>query len=115
MRENLKTAYGKISKIGAEDLEAFLNTHLREAYKKDGDLASRANSYAEAMALGETVTGDAGVVNYYALKTLRGLAVFGYKNSEKVGEEVLAYDPVPGVYKGCESLKELTGGKAWSL
>ena len=46
---------------------------------------------------------------------LRGIAVWGFKTSEEIGENVMAYDPVPGAYKGCESLDELTGGKAWSL
>ena len=46
---------------------------------------------------------------------LRGMAVWGFKTSEEIGENVMAYDPVPGAFKGCESLEELTGGKAWSL
>lgn len=115
MIADLKASYGDISKIKQEDLQAFLNTHLRDAYKNEDALSSRAGSYAEAMKLGESVTGDTDAINYYALKALRGFAVFGYRNSEKVGEEVLAYDPVPGVYKGCASIQDLTGGKAWSL
>jgi len=48
------------------------------------------------------------------LEGLRGRAVWAYKTSEKIGEEVLAYDPVPGGQKGCIPLSE-TNGKAWSL
>ena len=50
-----------------------------------------------------------------ALMGLRGISIWGYRNSQKVGTEILAYDPVPGVYFGCVSLEETTGGKAWSL
>jgi len=50
-----------------------------------------------------------------ALMGLRGSAIWAYRTSEKVGEEVLAYDPVPGEQKGCISLEEATGGRAWSL
>jgi hypothetical protein len=49
---------------------------------------------------------------------LRGGAIWAYKTSEKVGEEILAYDPVPGEQKGCISVEEATGqwgGRAWSL
>ncbi len=53
-------------------------------------------------------------VVFKALTGLRGRAVWAYKTSEKVGEEVLAYDPVPGAQKGCIPLSE-TNGKAWSL
>ncbi len=50
-----------------------------------------------------------------ALRGLRGRAVWAFKTSEEIGEKVLAYDPTPGVQKGCVSLEEATGGKAWSL
>ena len=50
-----------------------------------------------------------------ALESLKNSSVWAYKTSQKIGEEVLAYDPIPGVQLGCVSLKETTGGKAWSL
>jgi len=46
---------------------------------------------------------------------LRDNTVWAYKTTEEIGENVLAYDPIPGVQLGCVSLKEATGGKAWSL
>ncbi len=49
------------------------------------------------------------------LRSLRNMAIWAYKTSEKVGEEVLAYDPIPGDLQGCISLEEVTKGKAWSL
>ena len=52
---------------------------------------------------------------YSALTGLRGKAVWAYKKSELIGEEVLAYNPVPGAQKGCININEATGGKAWSL
>jgi len=52
---------------------------------------------------------------FNTLKDLRYKAVWAYKKSEYVGENVLAYNPIPGGYKSCIDLKEATGGKAWSL
>lgn len=52
---------------------------------------------------------------YKFLLSVRYYAMFGYITSEKVGEEILAYDPVPGVYLECISIEEATGGRAWSL
>ena len=46
---------------------------------------------------------------------LRGLTVNAYKTNEYIGENVLAYAPIPGDYKGCVDLQETTGGEAWSL
>ena len=44
---------------------------------------------------------------------MKSLAINGYFASEKIGTEILAYDPVPGPYQGCIPLSEV--GKAWSL
>jgi hypothetical protein len=44
----------------------------------------------------------------------RDYTIFGYYSSEKVGKEVLNYDPIPGGFDPCVPLDEL-GGKSWSL
>lgn len=46
---------------------------------------------------------------------LKQRVLAGYFTSQKVGTEVLAYDPIPGECLGCAPLEELTGGRAWSL
>lgn len=46
---------------------------------------------------------------------IRDQSVWAYKSSKEIGENVLVYDPVPGYQKGCISLHDATGGKAWSL
>jgi len=43
------------------------------------------------------------------------MTIWGYKTSEYIGEEVLAYLPVPGSYVACGDVQELSGGKAWSI
>ena len=50
---------------------------------------------------------------YKFLISVRYYALFGYYTSEKVGEEVLNYDPIPGHYEGCVPLDEI--GNVWSL
>ncbi len=52
---------------------------------------------------------------YETLLKLRELSIWAFLNSEKIGEEVLAYDPIPGVEIGCLTVQEATGGKKWSL
>lgn len=46
---------------------------------------------------------------------IRSLAVNAFKTNEFIGENVLAYAPIPGEQRGCVDLMETTGGKAWSL
>ena len=48
-------------------------------------------------------------------KELRSLTINAFKTNEFIGENVLAYAPVPGEQKGCVDLMETTGGKSWSL
>ncbi|TYA74776.1 gluconate 2-dehydrogenase subunit 3 family protein [Seonamhaeicola marinus] len=52
---------------------------------------------------------------FKGLNGLRSRAVWAFKNSEVVGEEILAYNPVPGNQKGCMDVNEATKGKGWSL
>ena len=53
--------------------------------------------------------------SYIFLDGIRQLSIWGFRNSEYIGEKVLAYDPVPGQQKGCVDLIEATGGKSWSI
>ena len=46
---------------------------------------------------------------------LRNLTINAFRTNEYIGENVLAYQPVPGRNVGCIDLYEATGGKAWSL
>ena len=38
-----------------------------------------------------------------------------FKIDEYVAKNLLIYTPIPGDYKGCVNLQEVTGGKAWAL
>ena len=46
---------------------------------------------------------------------LRDLTINAFRTNEYIGENVLAYQPVPGRNVGCVDLDEATEGKAWSL
>lgn len=46
---------------------------------------------------------------------LRNLTINAFRTNEYIGENILAYHPVPGRNVGCVDLDEATGGKAWSL
>lgn len=50
---------------------------------------------------------------YNFLVTLRNFTIITYLTSEKVGKEVLSYDPIPGRYDGCVPLAEV--GNVWSI
>ena len=102
--------------LSAEDLEPVLAEALakRDA-AEEARIYEQISSYQQAQAAGEPKTLDEAIARYMFANNLRGAVIWAYKTSEYVGEEVLAYLPVPGGYTPCGDLNELTGGKAWSL
>jgi len=50
---------------------------------------------------------------YYCLIQIRKLSLFGYFTSEKIGKEVLNFDPIPGRYDGCIPVENV--GNAWTI
>ncbi len=101
-----------VKKIKTEEYDAFLATYLRsskeqqEAYQKEMEQMKSPEDF-------DKVSKDAKIFMY--LTAVRDLSIWGFKTSEEIGENVLAYLPVPGEQIGCDSLEKLTGGKAWSL
>ena len=105
----------KIEDLTSEDLEPVLAAALKVSKEEKVTYMDMVNSYNEAVAEGREANLEDGISRFAFADNLRGLTIWGYKTSEYVGEEVLAYLPVPGEYIGCADTQELTGGKAWSL
>lgn len=105
----------KVEALTPEDLEPVLAATLKVTKEVEAAHFKVITSYNEAIANGETAQLDDLVACFAFASDLRRMTIWGYKTSEYVGEEVLAYLPVPGEYIGCGDLQELTGGKAWSI
>lgn len=92
-----KSGKSSASDLNAEDIDAVLAATLKASSEErdafEGDLKT-ASSFAFLV---------------------RGRTISAYKNSEFVGEQVLAYASIPGEYIATGDLQELTGGRAWSL
>ncbi|MEM1220124.1 MAG: gluconate 2-dehydrogenase subunit 3 family protein [Bacteroidota bacterium] len=58
-----------------------------------------------------TPVGEGEPVSFY--RNLKSMVIWGYLTSEKIGTDVLRYDPIPGNYLGCIPLAE--GERSWSL
>ncbi|MBQ4821695.1 gluconate 2-dehydrogenase subunit 3 family protein [Aquimarina sp. MMG016] len=101
-----------VKKIKIEEYDALLTKYLRtskeqqKAYQKEMEQMKGPEDF-------ENISKDAKIFLY--LSVVRDLSIWGYKTHEEIGENVLAYLPVPGEQIGCESIEKLTGGKAWSL
>ena len=111
----------KASDLSPENLEQLLASTLKISKEQQSQDEEAIGDYMKAMTDGGVGSGGGGasisddVAAYAFASNLRGMTIWGYKTSEYVGEEVLAYLPVPGEYIGCGDVQELSGGKAWSL
>jgi len=104
-----------IGDLEPEDLEPVLASSLNHTPEDQTEMYKSISSYQEAIGKGQTAELDEATSRFAFANNLRGITIWGYKTSENVGEQVLAYLPVPGEYIPCGDLNELTGGKAWSL
>ena len=120
MGKFIKKALADAGKESAADLvpaelETVLGSSLKISKEKQKANDEALENYMGALEEGTDVKLDNEIAQNAFAKNLRGMTILGYKTSEYVGKEVLAYLPVPGEYVSCGSTEELTGGKAWSL
>lgn len=109
---------GKESLLDVEgaDFEPLFETYLAEIPDEVEEAHEEAiEAYFEALEKGETAELDEEIALRNFANGTRGMAIWSYKTSEYVGEEVLAYLPIPGEYIGCGDVNELSQGMAWSL
>jgi hypothetical protein len=110
--EKFRETFNKnISKGKKADFETSLDSYFNVSKEASHNILQQQKKAADK------ISSD-NLENYTLYKFLlpvRYYALFGYYTSEKIGEEVLAYDPIPGVYIGCAPLDEISNGRAWSL
>jgi len=98
------------------DFETTLTKYLtKRSEAKEKDHGRALETYQKAAVTDETAILDKDIACYEFAENIRGLATWAYKSSEYIGEEVLAYLPLPGEYIACTDAEELTQGRAWSL
>jgi len=101
----------------AETWEVFISASTKAAGKENENDLSAADwdaQLAKYLKPGNDIPADEILASQF-VNQLRSLTVNAFKTNEFIGEEVLAYAPIPGEQKGCVDLMEATGGKAWSL
>ncbi len=111
-----KTSKKEINKVTSNEYENQFARLLKADKSKRQRWQKSYNQYTKKIKKGELPKPLSNDINSYIfLDGVRQLSIWGYRNSEYIGEKVLAYDPVPGQQKGCVDLMEATGGKSWSI
>lgn len=112
----MQTGKENLLSLKVKDLEPHLAKYLTKRTDQEEEAQEKAiEDYMKATLAGDNVTLDEETACYSFATSLRNTAIWAYKNSEYIGEEVLAYLPIPGEYIGCGDVNSLSGGKAWSL
>ncbi len=105
-----------IGKIKAEDLIPAMEHYLsKRTYTVEEEHNDKIKQYLKALKAGKEAELDEEIAKFSFATSIRDLATMAYKNTEFIGEEVLAYLSIPGSYVPCGDVNELTQGKAWSL
>jgi len=115
---HLKSKFGDdIASITPEQYEEVVAENLKVSGDKRDDLNKRISIEGNEIELdnAEKQEQDNEALAFGMINDLRWTTINAYKNSQKIGEEVIAYDPDPGIYNGCASLDELIQSRAWSL
>ncbi len=101
-----------VKKIKIEEYDTLLSKYLKST-KEQQETYTREIAQIKSLKDFESLSNEVSIFSF--LSAVRDLSIWGFKTSEEIGENVLAYAPVPGEQIGCDSLEKLTGGKAWSL
>lgn len=111
-QEITRAAFVKVIAILRPDATADLGDTTTEQYKAllDDHMLLKGEIDQERTANPEALL----MTTSEFLNQLKWMIINAYKNSEEVGENILAYDPVPAVYY-CGDLQELTNGRSYSL
>ena len=104
-----------VNDLTAEDIDVQLNKYLRASEEDRTARGEAFSAYLEGLAKGAMGEPSVDGACQSYLFNLRSLAVEAFKENAIIGEQHLAYAPVPGQQKGCVDLQEATGGKAWAL
>tara|TARA_B100001057_G_scaffold481857_1_gene556390 strand:+ start:60 stop:707 length:648 start_codon:yes stop_codon:yes gene_type:complete len=104
------------NKLTSEDLDFQLAKYLKADFKKNSSWKKQNSDYQKALKnKSESPKLPKEALAYGFANQLRSLSITAFRTNEYIGENILAYAPIPGEQRGCVDLMETTGGKIWSI
>ncbi len=109
-QKNMRDAIGNFNSDTKENYGAiFIN--LPEAERIKVLEAAEDSSASFNPGIWGTTVGEQAPISFY--RALKSMAVWAYFTSQEMGENILSYDPIPGIYEPCKPVSEV--GNRWSL
>lgn len=116
LSETFKSTFDKELEAGKpKEFDQLLGKYLAISKEEQEVYDKKFGEFSQAFQKDPSTKIDGEVACNALFTQLRGMTVWGWKNSEEIGENVLAYEPIPGQQKGCISVEEATGGKAYAI
>jgi hypothetical protein len=114
--DKFRSTFSKELEAGKpEEFDQLLAQYLKTSKEEQEAFDLKMNSFYGEFAKDPAAMPDAEAGVYSLLSNIRGMTIWAWKTSEKIGKEVLWYDPVPGQQLGCIPLNEAGNGKVMSL
>lgn len=104
-----------VADLNSSDLDTQLAKYLKADQEQQKTWGKENKAYQKATKEDSNHTAPVTAVAYAFAVQLRSMTINAFKTNEYIGENIMAYAPIPGEQKGCVDLMEATGGKAWSL
>jgi hypothetical protein len=102
------------NKLTSEDLDFQLAKYLKADFKKNSSWKKQNSDYQKALKNeSESPKLPKEALAYGFANQLRSQSITAFRTNEYIGENILAYAPIPGEQRGCVDLMETTGGKIW--
>jgi len=105
----------ELEKGKPEEFDQLLAQYLKTDKETQKGFGKKMGEYYAAFEADPSVMPDTDASMYSLLTNIRGMSIWGWKESEEIGKNVLWYDPVPGQQKGCIPLSEAGNGNAMAL
>ncbi len=109
-QKNMRDAIGTFNSDTKENYGAIF-IHLPEVERTKVLEAAEASSASFNPGIWGTTVGEQAPITFY--RALKSMTVWAYFTSQEMGENVLSYDPIPGIYEPCKPVSEV--GNRWSL
>lgn len=116
LAEEFKKTFSKDLEAGtSEEFDQLLGKYLAVNEEEQKGFDKRFGEFYQGFVKDPSTKLDSDLACNQLFGQLRGMTIWGWKNSEEIGENVLAYEPIPGQQVGCLSVEDATGGKVYSL
>jgi hypothetical protein len=99
----------------AEEYDQVLAKYLKATEEEETTYGKNLGEFYAEYQTNKSAIPEPEAAAYSIVNNIKGMTIWGWKTTEQIGENVFAYDPVPGQQIGCLPLSEATGGKAYSL